>query len=59
MTVKELKEELNKFDDNLIVVAEVDTLFTHFFLNISHASQGVNEIDGLLILDDYSEKEDD
>lgn len=58
MTVKELKEELNKFNDNLIVVAEVDTLFTHFFLNISHAAQGINEMDGLLILDDYSEEDD-
>lgn len=58
MTIKELKEELNKFNDNLMVFAEVDTLFTHFFLNISHASQGINEMDGFLILDDYNEEDD-
>ena len=55
MTVKELKEELNKFNDNLIVGGEIDN---HFFI-VSNVSQGVNEEDGLLILTEYEEEDEE
>jgi hypothetical protein len=54
MTVKELKEKLERFDDNLIVMACTDI---GGFLPISHLSQGFNEADGCLFLDDYIEEE--
>lgn len=54
MTVKELKEELNKFNDNLIVCTEIRNRFSV----ISHVAQGINEMDGFLMLDDYSEEDD-
>ena len=52
MTVKELKEQLERFDDNLIV-----------FLYDEHApllnvSQGINGFDGCLFLDDYREDDE-
>lgn len=53
MTVKDLKEKLNEFDDHLIV----------YFLNgegyslLKCLSRGVNEADGCLFLDDYEEEE--
>ena len=62
MTVKELKEELNKFDDNLIVMiprtepAPDDWLG---FVSAKNVSQGVNEADGCLFIDDYVEQDCD
>lgn len=51
MTVKELKDTLNKFDDSLTVVVCEDGSFIHIY----HAAQGVNEFDDLLILDSYGD----
>lgn len=42
MTVKELKEKLNKFDDNLLISAK-------------HISRGLNEADGCVFISDYVE----
>lgn len=53
MTVKELKEALNKFDDRLIVLAGN----AEGYIEVINVSQGVNELDGLLFLDDYVEEE--
>ena len=56
MTVKELKEKLNQFDDRLIVLA-IDDMGNYFpILNIS---KGFNEADGYLFLDGYEEDEDE
>lgn len=57
MTVKELKEKLNQFPDNCIVCIpnkDWTTCVNHTVaLNIT---QGVNELDGLVFIDDYEEK---
>ena len=55
MTVKELKEKLNQFDDNLIVMASTDM---GGFFPIKYVSRGFNELDGCIILDDYEEDDD-
>ena len=58
MTVKELKEKLNKFDDSLLVmIPEADPdKWAHFpFSSVKNVSQGLNEWDGILVIDDYEE----
>ena len=56
MTVKGLKEELNKFDDNLLVLLPSGE--EHRFIICTHAALGVNEMDGCVILDNYKEDEE-
>lgn len=56
MTVKELKEELNKFDDNLIVLRAIDNF--PWYASVSSITQGINELGGCIILDDYGEDEE-
>lgn len=64
MTVKELKERLNKFHDNCIVVVpnpdydpnKKGSLNYTVALNIT---QGCNELDGIVFIDDYVEDDDD
>lgn len=56
MTVKELKETLNKFDDNLLVVT-ICCNCGHY-MHVTHTAQGCNEADGCLFLDDYEEEDD-
>lgn len=58
MTVKELKEKLNEFDDNLIVMIpnqEWPDYSDKLDVPAKHVSQGVNEFDGCLFIDDYEE----
>ena len=55
MKVKELKEKLNEFDDNLIVLA-IDDMGGYF--PILNVSRGFNEADGCLFLDGYEEDEE-
>ena len=55
MTVKELKEKLEQFDNRLIVLA-IDDMGGYF--QILNVSQGCNEADGCLFLDGYVEDED-
>ena len=56
MTVKELKEKLEQFDERLIVLA-IDDMGGYF--QILNVSQGFNEADGCLFLDGYDEDEDE
>ena len=55
MTVKELKEKLNSFNDNLLIMiprtdqAQDSNLP---FRSLMSISQGVNELDGCLFLED-------
>ena len=66
MTVKELKEALNGFDDNLLVLIPLpqtiiyDKLtFPYPYAHITNVTQGVNELDGCVFLDDYEEDDED
>lgn len=56
MTVKELKEELSNFNDNLLILLPSGE--EHRFIICTNAALGVNEMDGCVILDNYSEKDD-
>ena len=51
LTVKELKEILNRFDDHLLVFS-VDG---EGYSPVIHVTQGVNEADGYLFLDHWEE----
>lgn len=53
MTVKELKEKLEEFDDRLLVYI-IDGDGYNLLKNVS---RGVNEADGCLFLDCYEEDE--
>ena len=58
MTVKELKEKLEKFDDYLIVMIpceDPDRCEYFPFTSAKNVSQGVNEFDGAVFIDDYEE----
>jgi hypothetical protein len=55
MTVKELKEQLNKYEDNMLVMiprsdAASDTNFP--YRSVQFVSRGVNECDMCLFLED-------
>ena len=61
MTVKELKERLKQFDDNLIVMipCENPDECDYFPFNIARSvSQGVNEADCCVFIDSYDEDDD-
>lgn len=62
MTVKELKERLNKFDDNLIVMIPDPNWTTKnsylIYMRAKHVSRGINALDGFLFIDDYVEDDD-
>ena len=55
MTVKELKEKLNEFPDYLKVFTPTIDNKVPYYYEILNVSRGVNEMDGMLILDDYEE----
>lgn len=56
MTVKELKEKLNEFDDNLIVLLPDESKEGIWpWTDVVNLSQGVNEADGCLFIDNYEE----
>lgn len=61
MTVKELKEKLNQFDDNLIVMIPNENLYRGsdpiWCVPATNISQGVNEFDGCVFIDDYTEED--
>lgn len=62
MTVKELKEKLNMFPDSCIVcIAAIDwdTVGDINYVLAQNVSQGVNEFDGIVFIDDYVEDEDE
>lgn len=59
MTVKELKEKLNQFDDDLVVmIPNMDwTPYGKQFHSVpaTNVARGVNECDGCVFIDDYEE----
>lgn len=60
MTVKELKEELNHFPDNCKVYIDNPDGYRSLppyppYVEIKNVSRGVNEMDMMVILDDYEE----
>lgn len=57
MTVKELKEKLNQFDDNLMIMIPNRNYLEEpvFYVTARHISQGINEFDGCVFIDDYEE----
>jgi hypothetical protein len=64
MTVRELKERLNLFHDNCIVcVPNPDydpTKKGSFSYTVAlNVTQGINEFDGLVFIDDYVEDDED
>ena len=62
MTVKELKEKLSQFPDNCIVCVpniNWDVVGNVGYVPAQHVSQGINELDGIVFIDDYMEDEDD
>lgn len=55
MTVKEFKEALNKFNDNLVVMIPDKNVNknSHFpYIEADYLYRGVNEIDGCLFIED-------
>lgn len=57
MTVGELKEKLNQFSDDLIVMIP-NSDFHHapfFSVPATNVSSGVNEMDGCVFIDNYEE----
>lgn len=63
MTVKELKEKLNKFPDSCRVFIDNPDGYRSLppyqpYVEITHVSRGVNEMDMMVILDDYTEEDD-
>lgn len=63
MTVKELKEKLNQFPDNLIITIPNQD-WSPFgnkpqSIPAKHVSRGCNEADGCVFIDDYEEHEEE
>lgn len=56
MTVKELKEKLSQYPDDLLVLYPSELCGYHHVRNVS---RGINEYDGLVFIDNYREDEDD
>lgn len=61
MTVRELKERLEQFPENCIVLIPNENLYKDFMPNwyvvAKHVGRGVNEMDGCVIIDDYEEED--
>ena len=56
MTVKELIKELTKFPDNLLVCYPSEDNQTDY-ASVLNVTRGVNELDGIVLLDDYVEED--
>lgn len=63
MTVRELKEKLEQFPDNLIVMIPNERLHLDpdaiWCVPATCVARGTNECDGCLFIDDYVEDEDE
>ena len=63
MTVKELKEQLNRFDDHLIVMIPNENLHLEpdafWTVPATDIYQGVNEADGCVFIDNCEVDEDE
>lgn len=59
MTVKELKEKLNQFDDNCVVcIPSTDSNGLFTYTQVKNVASGINEFDMVIFLDDYDEDEE-
>ena len=63
MTVRELKERLNLFHDNCIVMIPNKDFYREnnprWAVPALNITQGVNELDGIVFIDDYVEDDED
>lgn len=62
MTVKELKEKLNQFPDNcIVVVPKIDWVKKGSldYAVVENVAIGVNEFDNVVFIDDYVEDDED
>ena len=63
MTVRELKEKLEQFPENCVVLVPNENLYMDrnalFYVVAKNVARGVNEMDGCVIIDDYVEDEED
>jgi hypothetical protein len=61
MTVKELKEKLEQFPENCVVLVPNENLYldrgAFFYVQAENVARGVNEMDGCVIIDDYVEED--
>ena len=61
MTVKELKEKLEQFPENYVVLVPNENLYrdpiAQWFVVAEHVARGVNEMDGCVIIDDDVEED--
>lgn len=61
MTVKELKEKLTQFDNDLHVMIPNEDLYRDskaiWYVPAMNISQGVNELDACLFIDGYVEED--
>ena len=59
MTVRELKEKLEQFPENCVVLVPNENLYMDrnalFYVVAKNVARGVNEMDGCVIIDDYVE----
>lgn len=55
MTVKELKEKLEQFPDNYIVLIDANPLNGFPYTKATCVTKGFNELDGCVLIDDYIE----
>lgn len=59
MTVKELKEKLNQFPDNCLVMIPNERLHIDphpiWAVHATSVTQGINEFDGMVFICDYTE----
>jgi hypothetical protein len=62
MTVKELKEKLNQFDDDFIVLVPNRHLYTHFFVprfvRATNVAKGISGADGYILIDNHVEDDE-
>lgn len=63
MTVKELKERLEQFPENCVVLVPNENLYRDsipkWYVVAENVGRGVNEMDGYVIIDDYVEDDDE
>ena len=63
MTVRELKEKLEQFPENCVVLVPNENLYkdrnSFFYVVAENVARGINEMDGCVIIDDYVEDEDE
>lgn len=62
MTVKELKQKLEQFPENCVVMIP-DPIWTPDkewpYVHVKNVARGVNELDGCVFIDEYVEDEDE